>query len=266
MQQAPGRGILRSYQDWDQQMMSDLEYAKNLCQPAKILIPKAGSSFERLKFHGKYAVKCEAVQYDWPGLSKQSRLRVVRSRRPAIFDLGIIIGLMVLGKKQEHVMRLLQNGKADPVDVTEIDDESESEDASSDEEDGDDERASACGEDPDYNKCDEPHTPINLTPNRPAKRQKIESSHPRRLYFQWRGYNTMSGAIQFDPSNRNTGYLDFANDEATVFKGNIRMDAIGGGISFQGYKVPGMGGPLTMNWNALSHLASERAKVPEHVW
>ena len=190
---------------------------------------------------------------------------MVQSGRLAIFDLGIVVGLMVLGKTQEHVTKLIQDGKGCPNDTEDSNDESESEDASGDE-DSDDERVSGGSEDSDYNTGDEPQIPIDLTSDQPAKRQKIESSHPRRLYFQWRGYNTMSGAIQFDPSNRNTGYLDFANDEATVFKGNIRMDAIEGGISFQGYKVPGMGGPLTMNWNALSHLASERAKVPKHIW
>lgn len=265
MQQAPGRGILRSSQDWDRQMMSHLEYAEKLCKQVEIRFPKAVSSFERHNFHGKYAVKCEAIQHDWSGLSKQLRLRVVQSGRLAIFDLGIVVGLMVLGKTQEHVTKLIQNGKAGPNDAEDSDDESESEDASSDE-DSDNERASGGSEDSDYNTGDEPLTPIDLTSDQPVKRRKIESSHPRRLYFQWRGYNTISGAVQFDPSNRNTGYLDFANDEATVFEGNIRMDAMGGGITFQGYKVPGMGGPLTMNWNALSHLASERAKVPEHMW
>lgn len=265
MQQAPGRGILRSNQNWDRQMMSHLEYADNLCKQTEILIPKSVTSFERHKFYGKYAVKCEAIQYDWPGLSKQLRLRVVQSGRLAIFDLGVVVGLMVLGKTQEHVTKLIKDGRAGQNDAEDSDDESESEDASS-EEDSDDERASGGSEDSDHNTGDEPHTPIDLTLDQPAKRQKIESSHPRRLYFQWRGYNTMSGAIRFDPSNRNTGYLDFANDEATVFEGKILQAVIGGEFAFQGYKVPGMGGPLTMNWNALSHHASERAKVPEHIW
>lgn len=61
----------------------------------------------------------------------------------------------------------------------------------------------------------------------------------------------MSGAIQFDPQNRNTGYLDFANDEATKLEGNSFMDARGGENSFQGYRVPGFAGPLTMSWHAL---------------
>ena len=42
------------------------------------------------------------------------------------------------------------------------------------------------------------------------------------------------------------------------------MDALGGKIAFQGYSLPGPGGPLTLNWNSLSHLASERAKGPKY--
>lgn len=198
-------------------------------------------------------------QHDWPVLSKQLRLRIINSGRLAIFDLGILFGLMLFGKTQEDVTKLLHNGKwdADPTDEEDTDDESETEDASSDDEDSHDNNAN--------NNLD---TPTNLPSNRPQKRQKIEPRHPHRVHFQWRGYNTISGAIQFDPRNRNTGYLDFTSDDATSFEGNILMDVDGmrNALSFQGYRVPGLAGPLTMNWNALSHLDSERAKVPEFMW
>ena len=75
----------------------------------------------------------------------------------------------------------------------------------------------------------------------------------------------MSGAIQFDPQNRNMGYLDFANDGATTFEGNIFMDGMGCELSIQGYKVTGMGGPATIDWTALSHLASERENA-RYIW
>ena len=54
-------------------MTSHLEHREKLCKQVEILIPKA-VKFEKHKFHGKYAMKCEAIQYDWPGLSKQLRL------------------------------------------------------------------------------------------------------------------------------------------------------------------------------------------------
>lgn len=268
MRQSPGRGILRSNHDWDRQMMSHHRYVEELHNRARVLNPKAGSSFETHNLIGKYVVKCEAIQHDWPVLSKQLRLRTIRSGRLAIFDLGIIFGLMVLGKTQEDVTKLLQDGDwdTDPSDVENTDDESDSEDMSGDEEDSDDERAAGRSKDSDYHTGGEPDDPIDTALDAPVKRQKIESSHPRRLYFQWRGYNTMSGAVQFDPQGRNTGYLDFANDDATIFEGKILMDAMGGEILFQGYGVPGLSGPLTMNWNALSHLAAERAKVQYYMW
>ena len=126
-------------------------------------------------------------------------IRVVANGRLAIFDLGIVVGLMVVDVSQEDVTKLVQDGKwkADLLDVEELDNESESEDASSDEKDSVDERTSGNSEISDYNTGDDPETPIDLTSNHSAKRQKIKHSHPRRLYFQWRGYSTVSGAVNW---------------------------------------------------------------------
>lgn len=263
MEQSLGRGILRLSHDWDRQMMSHQTYVEELRKNAEILDPGGGRLFKTHGTVGIYVMKCEAIQHDWPVLSKQLRLRMIHSRRLAVFDLGIIVGLMVLGKTQEHVTKRLQvgNWNNSSIDPEDTDDEGENEDASSDEEDSNEERGSESSRDSDYNVGDEPDTPIDLTLDQSVKRQKIKSTHPRRVHFQWRGYNTMSGAIQFDPQHRNMGYLDFANDGVTTFEGNIFMDVMGCELSFQGYKVPGMGGPATIDWNALSHLASEREKA-----
>ena len=252
--------ILRFSHNWDNQMMMMHRYVEERCSQAKTSGPKAGTSFDRSNVTGKYFVKCDYILHDWPLLSKQLRIRF-RGGRLATFDLGIIVGLMVLGKTQVAVTKIVQDGTWNADD----DGDGESEEVTSDEEDSYDERESGCGDDSNHNTNDEPDTPVDLTSDRPLKRQKIENGQLRRLYFQWRGYNTMSGAIKFDPQGCNTGYLDFANDEATNFEGNICMDAQIA-IGFQGYKIPGPAGPLTMNWNALSHLDSERANVPEHVW
>ena len=270
LQQSSGRGILRSGQNWDRQMMRHHEYVEKFSSRADNLDTKFDHSFEARHIHGTYIAKCEAIQHDWPILSKQLRLRSCLSGRLAIFDLGIVVGLMVLGKTQQDVTKLLEKGNwdKDPYDEEDSDDENEGEDVSSDEEKSNAERASRCCEDSDHSPGDVSETPIHFTSRQPSKRQEeIRIRHPRRLYFQWRGYNTMSGAIQFDPQNRNTGYLDFADDDATSFEGKILMEATMRKVmSFQGYQVPGLGGPVTMNWNAFSHLASERAKVREHVW
>lgn len=244
MQQSHGGGVLRSSHDWHRQMMSHRTYMEGLYDRKKNPDRKSGSAFHARDVHGRFVMECKAIQHKWPILSKDMRVRIIQSGRLAIFDLGIVFGLMVFGKTREDVMNFLQDRDwdADPDDAESTDDEIESLDLSSDEQFSDERTG------------------------RSAKRQKIRSSHPRRLHFQWRGYNTMTGAIQYDPQDRNTGFLDFANDDATSFEGNIYMDVMGGEVSFQGYKVPGLTGPLTMNWNALSHLASERAKVPKHVW
>ena len=262
MQQTFGRGILRLKHNWNRQMEIHHEYEAELRNQAGKYASKASSSFEIHDVGGNYVVACEAIQHDWPLLSKQMQIRIVIYGRLAIFDLGIVLGLMVLGKTQEHVTKLLQDDKwdADPFDDVHTDDESDSEDASSDEQNSNDERANTSSKDSDYDVGDSSNTPAHFTSARPTKRQGVENSHPRRLYLQWRGYNTMSGAIQFDPQNRNTGYLDFANDNATKFRGKILMaiDGTRSEISFEGYRVPGFAGPLTMDWNAFSHLASER--------
>ena len=266
MEHSFGRGVLRSSQDWDQRMMSHLKYVEENSNRAKTVGSKFGSSFEASNLHGNYAIKCETIQDDWPVVSKQLGMRVVHAGRLAIFDLGIVVGLMVLDRTQVNVSSILQEGrwKSDPFDEEDRDEEGEFVDASSDNVDSEDESASELTQKSFYNADNKQDSPTKWTSGPPSKRPKIESSQPRRVYFQWRGYNTMTGAMQDDPQNRNTGYLDFANDDATVFKGSIRMDALGGKITFQGYKLPGLGGPLTLDWNSLSHLASERAKGLEY--
>ena len=267
MQQTNGRGILRSSDSWDTQMMIHHNYVEERRIRAKTSNPEADTSFGINYVTGKYIVSCDYVQHNWPVLSKRLRLRFISSGRLAIFDLGIFVGLMVLGKTRVAVTKVVRDGtwNADLIGMEEMGDDGDSEDVSSDQEDSFDEQESGSSDDSDHNIDDEPDNFVDLTSDRPAKRQKSENGHPRRLYFQWRGYNTVTGAIKFDPQNCNTGYLDFADDDATTFKGKIYIDARTT-VWFHGYKVPGLAGPLTMDWNAFSHLASERAKVPEHIW
>ena len=262
MEHSFGRGVLRLSQDWDRKMMEHHKYVKEKLKRAETIRSKFGSSFEASNFLGNYTMKCETIEHHWPVVSKQMGMRALHSGRLAVFDLGIVFGLMVLDKTQEDVSKLLHEGrwKSVPFDEEDSDDEGEFVDASSDDVDSDDESASELSQKSSYSTDNKQDSPTKLTSGPPSKRLKIESSQPRRVYFQWRGYNTMTGAMQDDPQNRNTGYLDFANDDATVFEGSIHMDALGGKVTFQGYNLPGLGGPLTLDWNSLSHLASERAK------
>lgn len=241
MQQTDGRGILRSSHDWHGQMMIHQRYIEKLRTQVETSNPQIGTSFHRSNLTGGYVVKCSRIQYGWPILSKNLSARGFWEGRVAILDLGIMFGLILLGRTKAAVTKIVQE--------KDWGDDNEGEDMSSEEEDG----------------SDESDTPVELTSDRPAKRQKIDVDHPRRLYFQWRGYNTVSVAVYFDPQNCNTGHLDFADDDATTFEGKICIDA-GTTVEFQGYKVSGIGGPLTMNWNGLSHLASERAKAPEYMY
>ena len=261
MEQSFGRGVLRLSQDWDRKMMNHLQHVEEKLKRVETVGSKFGSSFEASYFNGKHTMKCETIEHDWPVVSKQMGMRVFHSGRLAVFDLGIVVGLMVLGKTQEDVSKLIHEERwnSDPFDDEDTYDEGEFEDASSDEADSDSERTSEPSHTPSYNSGNKRAFPKSSTSSHPSKRPNNEKSQPRRLYFQWRGYNTVSGAIQDDPQNRNKGYLDFANDYADVFEGSINMDALGGNIAFQGYSLPGLSGPLTLNWHSLSHLASERA-------
>lgn len=278
MQQTGGRGILRLSDNWDSQMRIHRNYVEERRSRAKTSDPEATTSFYIDHVTGVYIVSCDYVQHYWPVLSKQLHLRFFPGGRLAIIDLGIVFGLMVLGKTQVAVTKVVQNGtwNANLIGAGEMNDDVDGEDMSSEEGDSYDERESGSSDNLDHNMSDEPDyfvdltsdqpdNFVDLTSDRPTKRQKSENGHPRRLYFQWRGYNTVTGAIKFDPQNCNTGYLDFADDDATTLKGKICMD-VRTTVDFHGYKASQLAGPLTMDWNALSHLASERAKVREYIW
>lgn len=66
MQQSHGSGVLRLSHDWDRQMMSHQSYAEKLRNQAETRDSKGGTSFEAHNFRGKYVMRCEAIQHDWP--------------------------------------------------------------------------------------------------------------------------------------------------------------------------------------------------------
>jgi len=194
------------------------------------------------------------------------RIRIVSGGRLAIFDLGIVCGLMILGKSPEEISKIVEDGtwNVDPID--EINSQSDDEEEARSDEEESDGQESSFDEDTDRSVSDESDSPDCAMPESSAKRRKVETSASRRLYFQWRGYNTLTGDIQLDPHNRNTGYLDYKDNRAASFDGKIHLEITRGETVFQGYRIPGLCGPCTMNWDAFSHLASDRAKVPGYMW
>ena len=235
MEQTPGGVIERLCNVWDQQMTMHKVFVHLLRDRTKAPIHEIAHLLFEYDPHGKYAVECKAIENSWPLLSHGLTLRIMHGGKLAIFDLGVCFGLMVLAKTQEKVAKRLKDGKWDADDT---DDDSGDEDPWSDEKDSHQERKGGHSE-------------------------NFLRSVSHRSYFQWRGYNTITGAIQFDPQNKHTGYLDFYNDDDTIVEGNLVSNAAGSSISFRGFRVPGLGGPLTMDWNALSHIAPERAQVRE---
>lgn len=257
LQQTQGRGIIRSREYWDGVMMEHYEYQEKTQN-----VGLFAGSWGDFGTSGVFALRSEEIQSDWPILSRQMRMRMFSSGRLGIFDLGIVSGLMILRKTHEDVSRIIEAGtwNVDP------DQYLESEDESSDEEENDEDESASISEDSKDDSNDEPEVLDHTASRRPTKRRKGQASESRRLYFQWRGWNTMSGEIQYDPQNRNTGYLDFANNLGTAFEGKIYMELTQGETRFQGFKILGMSGPLTVNWDKLSHLESDRQKVPEHLY
>ena len=182
MTQSSGRGVLRLSHDWDRKMMSHRQYVEKKLRRVETVGSKFGSSFEASYFDGNHTIKCETIEHDWPVVSKQMGMKVFHSGRLAVFDLGIVVGLMVLGRTQEDVSKLIHEGrwKSDPFDDEDTDDEGEFEDASSDEADSDSERTSESSHTPSYisgNKQDPPKDLVSSHPSkRPKKRERSASS------------------------------------------------------------------------------------------
>lgn len=222
-----GHNVIRASSSWNTQMRRHEEHK------AKFRKSRGSSdSFHPYHTCGIYAISCGAVEAVWPVLAKGLRLRMLSEGRLAVFDLGIIRGLMVFAESQAKVSKLIANGHSISLtDPSSYQAHYADEDMTSDSDDVDD------------------------------------NSHPRRRYLQWRGYDTRTGELQHDPYNHNTGYIDFDDALSMSFSGMLYLKReLGSETQFKGFRIPGMTGPLTMNWDALSHLESDRAKVPKHIW
>ncbi|KAL8763133.1 MAG: hypothetical protein Q9194_007416, partial [Teloschistes cf. exilis] len=217
--------------DPDRQMMDHHVLTANIRKDRKKLIATTLKSRELEALNafdpgsdtaGCYIIKADSIAATWAQLSDNMTLRMIHPGRLAVFDLGIIAGMMVLGRSTTAVAKRIERGNWS--------NEDEGTDSDSD------------------NTDTSPNTTLTATGTGPppSKRQKLD--HARRLHFRWRGYNTVSANIMVEKG----GWLEFTNEVATAFEGRIEVELLDGECGFRGFRVPGAAGQLTMDWDELS--------------
>ncbi|KAL8707705.1 MAG: hypothetical protein Q9220_007285 [cf. Caloplaca sp. 1 TL-2023] len=219
---------------------------------------------------GQYFLTCKLLEQHRSKISQQLRLRIINGGRHAIFDLGVTFGLMVLGPSQNQVTKLLKSGRWKVGHQYED---------SNDESQGSDEVYMATLGSRIDNGTNEEDFRGDIHGDSANGQPKAKRGRPRkhgnntyvkpRLYFQWRGYNTVSGLIQPSPKSDNGGYIEFESNEASIIKGEIFLNLTHDlycWCPFQGYRVDETDRPLNLDWNALSHLPDERVTAPRHMW
>ena len=184
------------------------------------------SALARLKYwskslKGKYFLASDAISRRSPHISEDLWLRAFHSSsgRLAVFDLGVIFGMMIIGKSDEEIgERLVQGEWRGERLHTRSESESDVTETYRDEYTG---RDGSKGVRDDVILDDEPGSfDYSQSPIRPKKRQRTNEPAPIRLCFRWRGYNTITGLIQPE----NTGYLDLTGGVATTIRGVMRTD------------------------------------------
>ncbi|KAL9585250.1 MAG: hypothetical protein Q9212_001642 [Teloschistes hypoglaucus] len=224
---------------WDQLRRKHEDFAK------LSKTPDANETFSFSNAWGQYIIKCEAAD-DYNDLDQTSklRLRITKGKDGwyGIFDFGILSGIMLLGKSPEDVTFRVHQQQVGP--------RSDERDSESDEE---------------SDEHDIPTKKRNAPPKRseaqPSKRLKKSASPGGVIYLQWRGQETGEKVIQVDPSNKNIGKLVFSDNTGMTFHGTASMSFLGSKVRFQGYKISGLGGPVTRSWDQYSKAAYERARV-----
>jgi len=85
-----------------------------------------------------------------------------------------------------------------------------------------------------------------------TKKARTAETHPRRLYFLWRGRETGEGEIQLDHDRSNRGWIEFTDDNCLEFHGVINGGFLGENVKWSGYKVGGSSAPFRRAWNDYS--------------
>lgn len=253
----------------------------------KCNIPKTDQHVPTNYYYGNFAIRCDEIAAQWPKNTSSYNLRFVGGRS-AIFNFGVLEGVMRFGPDRESVMCDEHDSEED--DDTDSDDEDdEDDDTDSDDEDDEDDDTDSDDEDDDKDESPPLKTPPsnrtvanplkrtmnNPSPSVPApKRAKqtppssplttTTTPTPLRLYFQWRGRETGESQIQLDSSETNpthTGYLDFPDARCVTFSGVGDFGFVGHEIKFEGFKTQFMGGPATKKWEDYSEEVYETKRV-----
>ena len=209
MEKSFGKGVQRDFQNWESLMKLHHEY-RHYATTRPNSVDPAGV----LNRCGLFALQAERIRREWPSVAKEMQLRMFH-KGLAIFDLGIIVGMMVFAETPERLCEVIAKDM------------------------------------------------WNFSHRDYETNETGLEDDTRRLYFRWRGYNTQTGISYIDPDNKNNGFIDFADARGTSFEGRIRvsMPVLGNQVSFHGFKIWDNPGMITMDWNELSHLPSERAKA-----
>ncbi|KAL8871082.1 MAG: hypothetical protein Q9174_003013 [Haloplaca sp. 1 TL-2023] len=221
----------------------------------------------RLKYQAKsltgtYSLVSDAISRQWPDVSEKLQLRAFHSSsgRFAVFDLGVLFGMMIIGKSDEEIgVRLAKDHWRGERNNTGSESESEDFEMYRNEDPG---YGGGKSVRDDVTPDKEPGSfDYSQSPARPKKRQRTDGATQIRLSFRWRGYNTITGSIQPE----NTGYLDFTAGAAAKIRGVMQTDITETDIIFVGHKMDLLAYDMTQDWEALSNLDTDKAKLGKHI-
>ena len=241
---------------WEQKMQKHRDFVKQRGSASGSMI-------------GRYIVKCEAISNNWSDQAQDLDLSIVQGGNDefvGIFHFGILEGIMRLGP-DPRVLRDKETRRRGNTRGHAFDEDSEVEEETSDDEDGDEENADEEADDDD--NIAKPARAVGTKRKavlQPVGQSSIKKTHARptpvpRCYLRWRGRETGEGEIQLDHDNHNTGHLDFTNSTYSKFEGVASFDLVGEAVPFTGYKVSGVGGPVTRTWEEFSEKAYEYERV-----
>lgn len=93
----------------------------------------------------------------------------------------------------------------------------------------------------------------------PKRRKPSSSSNPLRLYFQWRGRDTVEGMILLDDDTNptHTGYIDMSDERCVAFSGVGNFGFLGHKARFEGVMTGKWGGPMAVKWENFSREVYE---------
>lgn len=215
----------------------------------KCEIPSDGQQVCMPFFYGNFAIRCDEIAEQWSEGASSYNLRFVGGRS-AIFNFGVLEGVMRFGPDQESVTR----------------DEYDSEDDYADSSDEDDKDESPPLKTSNRTAPNPSKRPMHNPPpsaRAPKRAKPSSSSTPLRLYLQWRGRETGESQIQLDSKTdpTHTGHIDFSDARCVTFSGVADFGFVGRQVRFEGFETQHLGGPQTKKWGDYSEEMYERERV-----